>query len=274
MKTGKDVPRSSLRARPALVPLLLGGCLGCAATMPLPPELQRDSVVVKNGSSGIRIAGRMKPIRIEPYRLVDLVTRSPGGEARSLLPGGGASLAGLLGGAWEKAQWRGAFSFRLEKKGYEGPLETAACEWRVETTSGDFPAPHGSSVSFRIPFPSFLACEFAAAPGAEPWRLELWTDFPSNPFAPKFKSGGALFHGDIRYEADSTNVIESAGIRAQYMTGTLFLRDGRAVAAVERIPMGRVLMQPSLAPEEQSLFVAVGAAIFVYDFFTAPSYNP
>ena len=38
--------------------------------------------------------------------------------------------------------------------------------------------------------------------------------------------------------------------------------------------MGRVLMQPSLTPEEQSRFVAVGCAIFVYDFFTSPSYNP
>jgi len=264
-------PKLSPWVRPALAALLLGGCFGCAATMPLPPELQRDSVVVKNGSSGIRVAGRMKPFRIEPYRLADLSTRA-GGEARSLIPGGGASFAELLGGAWEKAQWRGAFSFRLEKEGSEGTLESVVCEWRVETTAGNFPAPHGSSVSFRIPFPSFLACQFNERPGDEPWQLTLWTDFPSNPLAPKFKSGGALFRGDTRYEADSTNVI--AGIRAQYMTGTLFLRSGQAIAAVERIPMGRVLMQPSLAPEEQSRFVAVGCAIFVYDFFTSPSYNP
>ena len=264
--------RDRLRFRHALAALLLGGCLGCAATMPLPPELQRDSVVIKNGSSGIRIAGRMKPFRIEPYRVMDLVTPMPEGEARSLIPGG--SLAESFGAGWEKAQSRGTFSFRLEKQGSEGTLATAVCQWRFETTAGGFPAPHGSSVSFRIPFPSFLLCELREAPDVEPWRLELWTGFPSNPLAPKFQSGGALFRGDVRYEADSTNVIESAGIRAQYITGTLFLQHGQAVAAVERIPMGRVLMQRSMAPEQQSLLVAAGAAIFVYDFFTAPSYNP
>ncbi len=74
-----------------------------------------------------------------------------------------------------------------------------------------------------------------------------------------------LARGDVRYAAVSTNVIEPAGIHAPYMTGTLFTRDDQAIAAVERLLPGRVLAQPSLSPEDQSLFVAVGAAIFVYD---------
>jgi len=257
----------SIRVRPALAALLLGGCLGCAATMPLPPELTRDPVVVKISSSRVIVLNKLRPFRIDPYRLMDLVTPWPGGQERRF------SVGGSLGFAWEKAQLRGTFSFRLEKEGSEAALHGVVCEWRVEKTSGAFPGPGASSVSFRIPFPSFLVCEFTEAPDAEPWRLELWTGFPSNPFAPKFESRGALFCADVRYEADSTNVIESVGLRAQYMTGTLFTRDGQAVAAVERILPGRILIQPSVSPAEQSLFVAVGAAIFVYDSFASPLYG-
>ena len=89
----------------------------------------------------------------------------------------------------------------------------------------DLPRAAWLQVSFRIPFPSFLACQFAEAPGAEPWQLELWTNFPSNPLAPKFKSGGALFRGDARYEADSTNVI--AGSRAVHDRGLFSCGTGR-----------------------------------------------
>jgi len=256
---------------PALSALLLGGCLGCAATMPLPPELKRDPVVVKTGSTMI-VMNKIKPFRIEPYRLKDLVTGAPNSEGMSLSIGMSHYMSSI-GFTWEKTRSQGAFSFRLEKEGSEAILRSAVCQWGVATTSGALSL-KTSGVEVRVADASLLVCEFAETPGAEPWRLQLWTGPPSNLLVPKFPSGGALFRGDVQYDADSTNVIEPAGIRAQYPTGTLFMRDGQAVAAVERITIpGRILMQPSLAPEEQSLFVAVGAATFVYDLKTMASFR-
>jgi len=255
---------SSSGFRSALAALLLGGCLGCATTIPLPPELKRDPIVVKSSSSRVIVMGRMKPFKIEPYRLMDLMTGTPSSQGMSFSVGMSHYMSSI-GFAWEKARSEGAFSFGLEKEGSEGTLVRGVCQWGVATTSGALS--FGSSgVEYHQRDATSIACEFADAPDAEPWRLLLWTGPPSNPVSPKIPSGGALLRGDVRYEANSTNVIESIAIGAPYLTGTLFLRDGQAVAAVERVLPGRIVMQPSLAPEEQSLFVAVGAALFVYDF--------
>jgi hypothetical protein len=177
--------------------------------------------------------------------------------------GGAVAFGSPIGFEWRRVE--GGLSFRLEKEGAEATtLSTVTCVWGLATTSGGF-SRGDFGTEFRIPSGSSLVCDFIQAPDAEPWRLLLWTGAPSNPIVPEFPSGGVLRRGDVRYDAVSTNVVEPVGIRAAYMTGTLFSRDGHAVAAVERLLPGRVLVQPSGSPEEQSLFVAVGAAIFVYD---------
>jgi hypothetical protein len=55
------------------------------------------------------------------------------------------------------------------------------------------------------------------------------------------------------------------GMRAPMITGTVFWTEGRAVAAVERLLPGRIVMACSLPAAEESLFVAVGTALLVFD---------
>jgi hypothetical protein len=74
-------------------------------------------------------------------------------------------------------------------------------------------------------------------------------------------------HGKARYEALSTNVMNPAplGMRAPMITGTVFWTGGRAVAAVERLLPGRILMACSVPAAGETLFVAVGTALLVQD---------
>lgn len=250
-------PRS--RARLAAVALPLAAALGCTASMPLPPELQKAPAVVTTGRSRSVVLGKVKPPSIKPYLMKDLET----GSGSHAMTAGAVTFGSTIGFEWQKVE--GGLSFRLVKEGAdETTLRLVQCVWGLATTSGGF-ARGAYGADFRIPSGSTLVCEVIEAPDAEPWKLLLWTGAPSNLIVPDFPSGGVLSRGDVRYEAASTNVIEPPGIHAQYMTGTLFTRDGQAVAAVERLLPGRVLIEPSVPLADQTLFVAVGAAIFVYD---------
>lgn len=243
-----------------LVTLVLAvASLGCALTMPLPPELKNAPTIATTGRSRMVIMGKVKPISFKPYVLKDLET----GSGSHAISAGAVAFGSAIGFEWRRVE--GGLSFRLEKESTEPTtLSIVSCVWGLATTSGGF-SRGAYGTEFRMPSGSSLVCELTQSPGAEPWRLLLWTGAPSNPIVPEFPSGGVLQQRDVRYAAESTNVVEPMGIHAQFMTGTLFLREGQAVAAVDRNVPGRVLAQPSLSPEEQSLFVAVGAAIFVYD---------
>jgi hypothetical protein len=249
--------------------LLAAAGLGRATAIPLPPELKDAEVIATTGRTRVIVMGKVKPPSLKPYVLKDLQT----GSGSKALSHAANVFAGAIGFEWGHVD--GGLSFRLEKQGSEpATLGKVTCVWGLATTSGGFSAgKYGAE--FKIPTGSSLFCEFLpTADIEEPWKLLLWTGAPSNPIVPDFPSGGALARGEVRYAASSTNVIEPAGIHAPYMTGTIFSRDDQPVAAIERMLPGRVLVQPSLQPEERTLFVAMGAAIFVYDTQTAPHQHP
>ena len=242
--------------------------VGCTTTMPLPPELQDAQVIATTGRSRAIILGKLKISMKPPFVLQDLKTGSATKAFWHWPP------ISEMGVDFEWQNVVGGFSFRLEKEGTEpATLGNVACVWGLATTSGGFSVAE-FGLEFKVPSGSSLMCEFFPAPGVEPWRLLLWTGKPSNWVVPNFPSGGVLFRQDARYGATSTNVIEPPGIHAQYMTGTVFTRDGRPVAAIERLVPGRVLVQASLPPEDRTLLVAMGAAIFVYDALTLPFSHP
>jgi hypothetical protein len=260
MKASKPgSPNRATRLAPRVAALLAAAGLACAATMPLPPELKDAEVLAQTGRTRIVLMGKVKPPSLKPYAIADLKAGS-GSQAMSA---GAVAFASAIGFQWGRVE--GGISFHLEKEGAEAAAPVAAqCVWGLATTSGGFSVgKYGSE--FKVPTGSSLVCEFLPSPGAEPWKLLLWTGAPTNLFTLEFPSGGVLARGDVRYEADSTNVIEGVGLRSPNMTGTVFRRDGHAVAAVDRMLPGKVLAAPSLPADERSLFVAVGAAIFVYD---------
>jgi hypothetical protein len=240
-------------ARMAPAALVVGACLACASPqMPLPPELAQGAVVVKAGFA----RSNLKPLSLKGYVLQDLAF-----EGEWTRPIAVSVLEASMGFAWQPSGVQGAFSFRLEKAdGEPATLSQAVCNWGQAEVSGGT-----KKVEFVIPKGTAMVCEFVQAPGEEPWRLVLATGLKSV-FSMQFRSGGRLFRGETQYETASTNVIEPIGLRAQYMTGTLFLKGGRPVAAVERILPGRILTLPSATAGDQALFVAVGASIFLLDW--------
>jgi hypothetical protein len=242
-------------ARVVPAALVAAAFIGCAGPrMPLPAELANGAVVVKAGA----IRSNFKPLSLKGYALKDLAFES--GRTKPI----DVSFAEAeMGFVWQAPEVQGAFSFRLEKAdGEPATLSQAVCNWgQAEITGGT------QRVEFRIPKGTAMVCEFVQGPGEEPWRLLLTTGL-ENAFSIRFRSGGRLFRGETQYETASTNVIEPIGLRVQYMTGTLFLKDGRPVAAVERVLPGRILTLPSATAEDQALFVAVGASIFLFDWET------
>lgn len=239
------------------VALLVGPCLACASPrMPLPAELAQGAVVVKAGA----VRSNFKRLSLKGYSLRDLDFQSDWTRRIDV-----SFAEASMGFAWQRSEFHGAFSFRLEKAGGEpAMLSQAVCNWgQAEVRGGT------RGFEFRIRRGTAMACEFVQGPGEEPWRLVLAT----GDFSKQLHSAGQLFRGEIRYETASTNMIEPIGLRVQYTTGNVFLRDGRAVAAVERVLPGRILILPSTTAEDQALFVAVGASIFLLDWETH-SYTP
>ena len=227
--------------------------------MPLPPELKDAEVVASTGHTRSIVMGKVSAPSLKPYVVKDLQT----GSGSHALSAGAVAFGSPIGFQWREVE--GGLSFRIANlNADETTLAIAQCVWGLATIAGSF-AVGDFGASFRVPKGSNLVCEFRTAPDTEPWKLLLWTGAPSNLINPEFPSGGVLARGDVRYEAVSTNAVAGTGLRAAYMTGTVFRRDGMAVVAIDRSLPSRVLAQPSLSPDERSLFVTLGAAIFVYD---------
>jgi hypothetical protein len=232
-----------------------------SSLMPLPTDFAREALlVVKAGSMRSIAFGKPKPINIKPYAIQDLKT------GKQVMDAGSITLAhcrAAIGFHWLNLQ--DGFSFRVTGEG-DPPAELGrvACDWAVSQTGagGWF---RRTGVDVKVPGPSNLVCEIVTAPGEEPWEFHLWTDRTTNVAIPDYPSGGALVRGAVRYATASTNVVEALGMKSPTMTGTLFLRDDRPVAAIERQLPGRILALPSLDPAERSLFVVVGAVLFTFD---------
>ncbi len=246
---------SLVRVVPAA--LLVGATLACASPrMPLPAELAQGAVVVKAGA----VRSNFKPLSLKGYSLRDLDFQSDWTRRIDV-----SFAEASMGFAWQRSEFHGAFSFRLEKAdGEPAMLSEAVCNWgQAEVRGGT------REFEFRVPRGTAMVCEFVQAPGEEPWRLVLAT----GDFSRRLRSAGRLFRGETHYETTSTNVIEPIGLRAQYTTGNVFLKDGRPVAAVERILPGRILTLPTATTEDQALFVAVGASVFLLDW-EARTFHP
>ncbi len=264
-------PAPSAEPRATMTPGPPGGAgLPCAPSpargffsrpqVPLPPELQGNVVLVKTGA--VRVAGR--PPSLKPWVVSDL---------RIGPMSGGGDSAGLdleafrVTFGFRSLVVQQDFSFRLSHEATPAaPGVLVRCRWGGASMTREL-STGGTGVEMKVPQGNATLCELFDEPDAEPWRLFLWVGPPSNLVPPEFPSGGGLVRGEVRYEAVSTNAIKPslAGLKPTVTTGTFFRTEGRAVAAVERLVPGRVLMQCSVPAEEQALFVAVGAALFVRD---------
>ena len=246
---------------------LLGVAL--ASTMPLPPELKTDVVVVKTPTFQGNLLGKPRPAPLKGYAFRDFRTGLSSGEAE-----GGRIAHGETALAIDWIRMQDGFSFRLGPEG-EPPsdLGSVVCRWGYARWSGDLSVGE-KGVGVDVPGATGLACQIALVGDEEPWKFLLWVDPPTDIVIPKFPSGGTLARGEVTYEVASTNAIAFlGGIRSTRMTGTLFRKENDPVAAVERMP-GRIIMRSSLGTAERSLFICVGAAILTYDrFVLAASYG-
>lgn len=225
--------------------------------IPLPPELQGEVRVLE--LKGAWVGKKLPPLR--PWVMKDL--RS--GHTTAIGNGVGLSGFGATFGVASEHVER-AFEFSLARE--DAPAATGIpvrCEW--EGGSDSFGGGSGVGAGMRYPRPNTILCEFFDAPEAEPWRLRLYVGRPSNPINPEFYGRGALARGETTYKATVTNetIPSVLGLRAPMVTGTFFWKEKRVVAAVERLVPGRIVLSCATSPEEQSLFVAVGAALLFRD---------
>ncbi|MGE5345033.1 MAG: hypothetical protein ACM3JH_03680 [Acidithiobacillales bacterium] len=230
----------------------------------MPPELQGDVVLVKTGA--IRFSGKppsLKPFAVKEFKL-GAVQGGPGPVdipfwLRELNPFPGFTLDSLT--------IQQNFSFVLVREDAPAvPRVAVRCGWGLASISGGVSGRSGG-VEMRVPHGNTTLCELQEEAGTEPWKLFLWVGPPSNLIPPEFPSGGGLVRGEVQYEATSTNTIKPnlLGLNPAMITATFFRKEGRTVTAVERLTPGRVLMDCSVPPAEQSLFVAIGAALFIRD---------
>jgi hypothetical protein len=226
--------------------------------VPMPPELQGRAVIVRTGA--IRVSGKAPTLK--PYAVKDLSIGSLAGGSVSF---GLAAFKAAFG--FESVSATQSFSFRLLREDAHGtPPVEARCVWGAAMATGGA-GRRSLGIEMRVPQGNATLCELFDAPDGEPWRLFLWVGPPSKLVPPEFPSGGGLVRGEVRYEATSINAIKPAllGLDSTLITGTFFTRDGRTVAAVERLVPSRILMQCSVPPAEQSIFVAIGAALSIRD---------
>ena len=228
--------------------------------IPLPPELLGDVVLVKGGS--VRVMN--KPPSLKPYAIKELKADSPA--VKTAVP---LNLAAFnLAFGFQRLMVTQRFSFQLAKEDEPGfrPV-TARCIWGLASSTTGVAA-RSFGIEMRVPQGNSVLCEISEAPDAEPWRLFLWVGPLSNLVPAEFPSGGGLVRGEVRYEAVSTNATKPSvlGLKPTTITGTFFKKEGRTVAAVERHPPGRILMACPIPASEQSLFVAVGAALIMRDW--------
>ena len=238
----------------------------------MPPELQGDVAFVKTQASrittNVTVTGLfskgssstgVKAPTVKPYAVKDLSLSRKGAETIGL------DLSAFnIPFAFHSVKVEGAFSFRLvhEEATAAAPI-SVRCAWGLASYTGS--ASRGKwGVEMNIPQGNSMACELLAAPDVDPWRLFLWVGPPSALIPPEFPSGGGLVRGEVRYEATSTNAAP-LGLKSAMITATFFTKEGRTVAAVERLVPGRVVMQCSTPPAEQPIFVAIGASLYIRD---------
>jgi hypothetical protein len=230
--------------------------------MPIPPDLSGDVRIVKAG----RVRTGRKPPKLAPFVVKEFRLGPRTGWSAVDVDAFDARFDAAFGFHVEHASQ--SVSFQLAREDLPDALVvTARCAWGSATESKSLS--RGSvGVESRVPQGSTTFCEFLDAPDGEPSVLFLEVGPPSSLFNPRFPSHGGLVQGKSRYEAISTNVMNPAplGMRAPGITGTVFWTGGRAVAAVERLLPGRVLMACSVPAAGESLFVAVGTALLVQDF--------
>lgn len=240
--------------------------------VPMPPELQGDVALVKTEavriSTHLSISGPFfkgpsstggKAPSLKPFSVKDLAI-NPKKEESSRFD---LSAFNVQFG-FQSVKVAQTFSFRLvnDDTPAAAPV-TVRCAWGLasSTTSGS----KGKwGIEMLIPQGNSMACELFDAPDVSPWRLFLWVGPPSELIPPEFPSGGGLVRGEVRYEAASTNAAP-LGLKSAMITATFFTKEGRAVAAVERLVPGRVVMPCSIPPAEQAIFVAIGAALYIRD---------
>ena len=232
--------------------------------VPMPAELQGDVLIVKTGS--IRI-GR-KPPSLKPYVVKGMKAGPVTGGSASQVPAWVSALTAQWAFRLNSVLVKQSFSFQLATESSpEEPIVGVRCAWGMAWTTGGLSVAR-TGFEMRIPQGDMVLCELSGGRDPEPWTLFLWVGPPTDPLVPQeFPSGGGLARGTVRFDATSTNAVNPSllGLKPAQMTGTFFTREGRAVAAVERLIPGRVLMPCSTPAAEQSLFAAVGAALFIRD---------
>lgn len=229
--------------------------------MPLPPELSGDVRIVRAGSS--RRGG--KPAKLAPFVARDFRLGPKARWTAVEVEAFDAHVDAAFGFHADQSSQSVAFLLAREDVA-DGPVVTTRCAWGSATATGS--ASVGSmGLEARVPRGSTIVCEFLDGPESEPWTLFLATGPPTNLFNPSFPSHGGLSRGRTRFEAVSTNVMNPAplGMRAPMITGTVFSSGGRGVAAIERLLPGRVVMSCALPAREESLWMAVGLALMVFD---------
>ena len=239
----------------------------------MPPELQGDVALVK--TEAIRISMHLSvsgPFFKGPS--------STGGKAPSLKPyavkghrvqpeEGGIESVRLLG--VQRPVWIPFGEDRAEllvpprEQGRPGGCSGGGpMRWGLASSTGS--ASTGKwGLEMRVPQGNSMAWEVRMRRTSTRGGFFFRVGPPSELIPPEFPSGGGgLIRGEVRYEATSTNAAP-LGLKSAMISATFFTKEGRAVAAVERLVPGRVLMQCSIPPAEQPIFVAIGAALYIRD---------
>jgi len=243
----------------AAAALACGAGLGCATgtgTASAPPGLPQNATVIEAEN----FKTSFTTFRISGYRIQNMKRGKKAPEASAV------ALAGYrlaLGFDWLRPP--SGFAYQVVKDGASAPPTDVACLWgRARTTNGFATKAYGST--FHVPEGSVLVCEVRLAQGVEPWKLLVWTGPPANAVSAGFPGGGLLSSGDVRYEAISTNLLDPGAKPTPSLTATSFVREGTAVAAVDRTAPGRILLGQSVQLFDQPLFAAVGTAILLGDW--------
>ncbi len=236
-----DAPKSSLFSR-----------LMRRQAMPLPLELEDDVVTIKAGASW----STKHPLRIAPYSVSRL-------KMSAVESTGLAVRVRSLG--YEDIEKTQEFAFRLAHEGAEdATLLEGRCAWAIATKKLTWTG-EDSEAAVGLREVKFLVCELREAADGEPWLLNLMTDVKPKDLWFKVAEEGALRRGEVGYEARTTFVAEPSELTLPNPTGTVFLRAEQPVAAVERVPPGRIVLGRACAEAEQHLLVSASAAVLLFD---------
>lgn len=240
-----DAPKSGLFSR-----------LMQRQTMPLPPELQDDVTVIKVGPS----SSTKRPLRIAPYTVGRL-------KMSTVETAGLTVWVRSLG--YENVEATQEFAFRLAHEGAEdATLFEGRCVWAVGTKKLTWTG-EDSEAEIGLREVKFLVCGLTDSAASEPWLLNLMTDVKPKGLWFKVAEDGDLRRGEIVYQARTTFVALPSELTLPSATGTVFIRNEQPVAAVERVPPGRIVLGPTAPEAERHLLVAASAAVLLFDRVTS-----